>query len=103
MFPDAKMVRFKKGKPNKQGNSKKQPAVVLQELLNEEANLVEEKKNLADLRQKLQSKVQEEINSRKNSIKKLRTEITDLKFSCEEFTKSLKKLSQNRECSDEAD
>jgi uncharacterized protein YoxC len=51
---------------------------------------MEEKKNLASLRKKLLSKVQEEIDNKKTNIEKLREEIKDLKFSCEELSKSFK-------------
>jgi len=98
------MVRFKRGKTaaileketvSKQVNVEKEPTEVLQKLKSNEANLIEEKKNLVSLREKLRLKVQEEIESKKNSIQKLRAEIIDLKFSCEELTKSLKAHKRN--------
>ena len=112
IYLDAKMVRLKRGKAaaileketvSKQDNVEEKQTVVLQKLMGEEANLIEEKKNLASLREKLRLKVQEEIESKKNSIKKLKAEITDLKFSCEEFTKSLKELTKKRDSSNDAD
>jgi len=63
---------------------------VFQKLVSEEANLLEEKKNLASLRKKLLSKVREEIDTKKTNIHKLRAEIKDLKFSCEEMSKSFR-------------
>jgi len=51
---------------------------------------LEEKKNLASLRKKLLSKIREEIDTKKTNIHKLRAEIKDLKFSCEELSKSFK-------------
>jgi chromosome segregation ATPase len=96
---DAKMVRFKREKSelvaeeeaiSTQDDVQEEPFVVLQKLVNEEAKLMEEKKNLDSLREKLLSKIQEEIDNKKNNIQKLKSEITDLKFSCEELTKSFK-------------
>ena len=62
----------------------------LQKLSSEEANLIEERQNLISLREKLQSKVLEKIERKKNNIQKIRDEIKELKFSCEELTKTLK-------------
>ena len=39
--------------------------LVLQKLSSEEANLIEERQNLASLREKLQSKIQEKIERKK--------------------------------------
>ncbi|HDQ05921.1 MAG TPA: hypothetical protein ENN36_04260 [Candidatus Bathyarchaeota archaeon] len=93
------MVKFKKEKSaavveekalSKQDNIQEEPVQVLQKLMSEETNLMEEKKNLASLREKLLSKIQEEIDAKTNNIQKLKSEIKDLKFSCEELTKSFK-------------
>lgn len=69
-------------------NVKKEPRLVLQNLVSEEANLNEEKKKLESLREKWQLKVEKDIESKKKSIKKLRAQINDLKFICEELSKS---------------
>jgi hypothetical protein len=96
---DAKMVRLKREKAaailenetvSKQENVEEKPTETLQKLTENEANLIEEKQNLVALREKLRLKVQHEIEDKKNSVQKLRDEIMDLKFSCEELTKSLK-------------
>ena len=73
-----------------QDDFQEESVVVLQNLLSEEAKLMEEKKNLDSLREKLLSKLQEEIGNKKSNIRKLKSEIKDLKFSCEELTKSFK-------------
>jgi chromosome segregation ATPase len=95
---DAKMVKFKREKTelvaeeeavSTQDDIQKEPVAVLQKLLSEEARLMEEKKNLDSLREKLLSKIQEEIDNRKSNIRKLKSEIKDLKFSCEKLTKSI--------------
>ena len=72
----------------KKDNLKKEPIEVLQNLIDEEAILKKEKKKLASFQKKLQLSVQKEIQTKKNNIKKLRSEINDLKFFCEEFSKS---------------
>jgi len=61
-------------------------AVFLQRLESEEANLMEEKQNLLFLKEKLQSKLQKEIESKKKGNKKLRSEIADLKIDCEKLS-----------------
>ncbi len=73
-----------------QDNAKEDANLVLQKLSSEEANLIEEKQNLASLKEKLQLKIREKIEGKKNNIQKLRDEIKELKFSCEELTKTLK-------------
>lgn len=69
-------------------NAKKEPKVVLQNLVNEETNLKKEKKKLEFLREKWKLKVEKEIKSKRNNIRKLRAEINDLEFICEELSKS---------------
>jgi predicted RNase H-like nuclease (RuvC/YqgF family) len=73
---------------------REEPFVVLQKLMSEEANLTEEKEKLhaqlAALREKRRLKLQRKIRRKENNIQKLRTEIKDLKFSCEELSKSLR-------------
>jgi seryl-tRNA synthetase len=73
-----------------QDNAKEDANLVLQKLSIEEANLIEEKQNLASLKEKLQMKILEKIEGKKNNIQKLRDEIKELKFSCEELTQTLK-------------
>ena len=96
---DVKMVRFKRGKAavvleeeavSRQDDFEEEPFAVLHKLASEEAKLKEEKKNLDSLREKLLSKIQEEIDNKRNNIQKLKSEIKDLKFSCEELTKTFK-------------
>jgi len=77
-----------------QDTVQKEPHLLLQKLMSEEANLMDKKKNLhaqlADLRKKRQLKLQRKIRSKRRSIKKLRAEIKDLKFSCQELSQSLR-------------
>jgi chromosome segregation ATPase len=96
---DAKMAKFKREEAaaiaeeeagSIQDGVQEEPFIVLQKLMNEEAELMEEKKNLDSLREKLLSKIREEIDNKKNNIQKLKSEIKDLKFSCEELTKTFK-------------
>lgn len=83
-------VNLQKEAVPKQDDFEEEKTTILQKLASEEANLMEEKKNLVSLREKLQSKLQEEIEIKKKNIQKLRTEIADLKFSCERLSKSIK-------------
>ena len=73
----------------KQSEIKEQALLELQKLKKEEAVLVEEKKNLISLQNKLRYKTREEIKKSKNNIETLRQEILDLKAQCEELQKSL--------------
>lgn len=71
-------------------NFVEQPFLVLQKLRNEEANLMEEKENLNSLRQRLQLKLQNKIRRKERNIQKLRAEIKDMKFSCEQLSKTFR-------------
>ena len=83
------MTKLQKETISKQDNAEEEKTTLLLKLANEEANLMEEKKNLDSLKEKLQLKLQEEIEIKKKNIQKLRTEITDLKVSCERLSKSI--------------
>jgi hypothetical protein len=77
-----------------QDNIEEKPILILKKLMNEEYNLIEEKEklhtNLASLRKKRRLKIQRKIRRKKKSIHRLRAEIKDLKFSCEELSKSFR-------------
>ena len=77
-----------------QDDVQEEQVVVLQKLLSEEANLMEEKEKLhaqlASLREKRRLKIQRKVRRKKNSIRKLKSEIKDLKFSCEELSNALR-------------
>jgi len=73
-----------------QGDSAKQEdALLLQSLKKEESELLEERQNLASLRESLQSKAKNEIENRKTNIQKLKDEISGLKVECEALAESL--------------
>ena len=84
------MAILQKETVSKTDKVEEEQTTILQKLASEEANLMEEKKNLVSLREKLQLKLQEEIENKKKNIQKLRADIADLKFSCEKLTKSIK-------------
>jgi hypothetical protein len=67
-----------------------EPVVVMRELISEEANLMEEMKKLESFREKWELKVKKDIETKRKSIKKLRSEIANLKFMREELLKSSK-------------
>ena len=73
----------------KQDNVKEKHAFMLQKLKSEEVHLMEERQKLESLKEKLEAKAKEEIETKKNSIQKLKGEIIELKVTCEELTKSL--------------
>ena len=64
--------------------------LLLKELSSEETKLIEERQNLASLKEKLQLKIHGKIEQKKSKLQKLRDEIKELKFSCEELTQTLK-------------
>ena len=63
--------------------------LLLKELSSEETKLIEERQNLASLKEKLQLKIHGKIEQKKNKLQKLRDEIKELKFSCEQLTQTL--------------
>jgi hypothetical protein len=66
-----------------------QPATILQKLKLEEAQLNEEKQNLALLKDQLQKKIKEQIENSKGTLQKLRTEVSALKAECAELNETL--------------
>ena len=66
-----------------------QPTSVLQKLKIEEAQLVEEKRSLAQLKEQLEKKIKDQIENSKGNLQKLRTEVSSLKAECAELKESL--------------
>jgi hypothetical protein len=66
-----------------------QATSVLQKLKIEEAQLVEEKRNLAQLKEQLEKKIKDQIENSKGNLQKLRTEVSSLKAECAELKESL--------------
>jgi predicted transcriptional regulator len=66
-----------------------QSASVLQKLKIEEAQLVEEKRSLAQLKEQLEKKIKDQIENSKGNLQKLRTEVSSLKAECAELKESL--------------
>jgi len=83
------VVAAEKSVALKQDAVEEEPTIVLQNLIRAEGTLMEEKKKLVTLRDKLNLKVKKEIKSKKSNIQKLRAEISDLKFDCDKLSKSL--------------
>ena len=63
--------------------------IVLQQLNEEEAILIEERKRMQILKEKLQSNVKLNIDEKTKNIQKLRNEIKDLRLSCEGLNKTI--------------
>ena len=68
---------------------KEEPHVILQNLTRAELTLIKEKKKLEVAKAKLTSEVNKKIDGKMSNIQKLRDEIANLKFSCDELSKSL--------------
>jgi len=66
-----------------------QPAAILQKIKMEEAQLIEERRNLAQQREQLQKKIKDQIENSKGNLQKLKTEVTALKAECEELNRTL--------------
>jgi hypothetical protein len=75
-----------------QDDGEDETTLVLQKLGSEEASLTEQKENLSSLKEQLQLRAKEEIEIRKGSIQKLKTEITNLKGECEKLSKALRAI-----------
>jgi len=80
---------FKKKIVEEQSNNGEEPLVVLRGLENEEISLMEEKRGLLALKEKLQFKVEEKTEIMKRSIQTLRNELLELRHQCEELENSV--------------
>ena len=67
----------------------------IEELELEKKRLYDEKANLLDIEAKLQARVDEEVDIRKQENQELKTEIEDLKRRCEELTQFLNNRRQD--------
>ncbi len=79
---------FRKKEIEEQITSEKEPLSALRELEKEEVSLMEEKRELLALKEKLQLKAQEKIEIMKRRIQTLRNEISELRHQCEELESS---------------
>jgi predicted transcriptional regulator len=66
-----------------------QPAALFQKLKIEEAQLLEEKQNLTHLKEQLQKKIKDQIDTSKNNLQKLKTEVSELKIQCAQLNETL--------------
>jgi predicted transcriptional regulator len=66
-----------------------QTATLFQKLKIEEAQLFEERQNLAQQKQQLQKKIKDQIETRKTNLQKLKTEVSDLKIEVAQLNESL--------------
>ncbi len=62
--------------------STEQPVDILQKMKMEEAQLAEQKRNLVQLKEQLQTKIKDKIEARKSYLQKLKTEVDQLKAEC---------------------
>ena len=70
-------------------SNEEDPHIVLQNLTRAESTLLEEKKKLVTMKAKLDLEVKKEIKNKMSNIQKLRDEISNMKFSCDEVSKLL--------------
>jgi len=80
---------FKKKEIEEQSYSKEEPLSVLRELEKEEVSLMEEKRDLLALKEKLQIKAEERIEIMRLRIQTLRNEVSEMRHNCEELEKSI--------------
>ena len=66
-----------------------EPATVLQKIKLEEAQLEEEKRSLAQLKEQLQKKITDQIENSMSNLQKLKSEVTELKAECAELNETL--------------
>jgi hypothetical protein len=83
------LVAVEKKAVSRQDTVEIEPNIVFQNLIRAEATLLKEKKKMEALKENLLSKLNKKIESKKSKIQNLRTEIKELKFACDELSKSL--------------
>jgi len=76
---------FRRKEIEEQCNEEDESLLILEELEKEEFSLMEEKKELLALKEKLRLKAQETIEMMKHRIQTLRDEISELQRQCEEL------------------
>lgn len=80
---------FKKKTVEEQTDSGEEPLVVLRGLEKEEVSLMEEKRELLGLKEKLQIKADEKIEIMNRRMQTLKNEISELRHQCEELENSV--------------
>lgn len=80
---------FKKKAVEVQSDSLEEPLVVLRGLEKEEVSLMEEKRELLALKEKLQIKAEEKIEIMNRRMQTLKNEISELRHQCEELENSV--------------
>lgn len=80
---------FKKKTVEEQSNDGSEPLGVLRGLEKEEISLMEDKRELISLKEKLQQKATEKIEIMKRRIQTLKHEISELRHQCAELENSV--------------
>jgi len=80
---------FRRKETEEQISYEQDPLSVLRELEKEEVSLMEEKRELLALKEKLQLKAQEKIEIMKRKVQTLQSEISELRHQCEELENSV--------------
>lgn len=80
---------FKKKTVEEQTDSGEEPLVVLRGLEKEEVSLMEEKRELLGLKEKLQIKAEEKIEIMNRRMQTLKIEISELRHQCKELENSV--------------
>jgi hypothetical protein len=80
---------FKKKTVEEQTDSGEEPLVVLRGLEKQEVSLMEEKRELLALKEKLQIKAEEKIDIMNRRMQTLKNEISELRHQCEELENSV--------------
>lgn len=80
---------FKKRTVEEQRDSREEPLAILRRLEKEEVSLMEEKRELLALKEKLQIKADEKIEIMNRRMQALKNEIPELRHQCEELENSV--------------
>jgi hypothetical protein len=80
---------FKKKAVEELSDSGEEPLLVLRGLEKEEVSLMEEKRELLALKEKLQLKAEEKIDIMKRRMQTLKNEVSELRHQCEELENSV--------------
>jgi hypothetical protein len=85
------LERRKKDETEKQGESA--TSSVIKSLMNEEVSLTEQRDRLLTLKEQLQLKAKEKIETVTSSIQKLKNQVSELRLQCEQLQEFISKSS----------
>ncbi len=86
---EAANVESEKAVAPSQQSAEERTALELAEMKSQEANLMQERRDLETLKAQLSERAREELEKTKGNVQRLKTDITNLQTLCRNLTKSL--------------